>query len=131
MLDAFAVIDPLKIHYKIKLHLLTHAPVDAKRFGPLIGRMTEHFEKANAVFCACSIHSNRIAPSRDISLQFAGQESFRNCITGGLLVDEKQNLVQPSPRLFEFFQTHKIIRKGLGWVEQSAHRHGKEILQLD
>ncbi|KAI0082998.1 hypothetical protein BDY19DRAFT_901079, partial [Irpex rosettiformis] len=83
VLDTFAEIDPTKILQKIKLHLQVHARADILRFGPLVGVSTEGFESFNAVFRFCSIFSNHRAPSRDIALQFAEQESMKHRLTGG------------------------------------------------
>ncbi|KAJ3002188.1 hypothetical protein NUW54_g5983 [Trametes sanguinea] len=47
VLDLFAEIDPSKIVEKIKLHVLSHAPEDVARFGPLLGVITESFESFN------------------------------------------------------------------------------------
>ncbi|KAF6746603.1 hypothetical protein DFP72DRAFT_822991, partial [Ephemerocybe angulata] len=50
VLDAFAAIDPAKIPFKIKLHLLKHLPAHIRRFGPAVHFSTEVFECFNAIF---------------------------------------------------------------------------------
>ncbi len=83
VLNVFAELDPTKIIYKIKLHLLAHLRPDIKRHGPLIGVSMEAFECFNAIFCFCSILSNYLAPSQDIALQLADQEGLKHRLTGG------------------------------------------------
>jgi hypothetical protein len=119
VLDAFAAIDPLIVKSKIKLHLLVHASEDSQRFGPLVGRITEVFEKANAIFRTCSVLSNRQAPSIDIALQLAEQHSLQHLATGGLILSKDGDVFKPSQRLTQFFDQHKIIRANLGWTEHS------------
>ncbi|KAJ7693467.1 hypothetical protein B0H14DRAFT_2269151, partial [Mycena olivaceomarginata] len=69
---------------KIKYHLLTHIEDDTLEFGPLVGVATEILECFNAVCRYCSILSNHLAPSRDISLQLGDQEGLKHRLTGGL-----------------------------------------------
>jgi hypothetical protein len=83
VLDAFDVIDPLRILAKIKLHLLAHIPDDVRRFGPLICIATEIYEAYNRVFRLCSLYSNCLAPSRDISWKFASMSRIKHFLSGG------------------------------------------------
>jgi len=82
VLDLFALIDPVKMTSKLKLHLLVHLKADILHFGPLIGVATETFERFNAIFRFCSIFSNHLTPSRDIAFQLASQEVLKYCLTG-------------------------------------------------
>ncbi|KAJ7931879.1 hypothetical protein B0H13DRAFT_1508910, partial [Mycena leptocephala] len=68
---------------KIKLHLLVHLPDDVRRFGPLIRGATDIYESYNGVFRLCSIFSNRLAPSRDISTKFASMDRVKHFLSGG------------------------------------------------
>ncbi len=101
VLDLFAEIDPMKMVEKIKLHLLVHIREDIVRFGPLIGVCSESFECFNAVFRHCSILSNHLAPSRDIALQLAEQETHKHQLTGGWWLStsssDSDKWVQASP----------------------------------
>jgi hypothetical protein len=44
---------------------------------------TEAFESFNAVIRAKSVHSNRLAPSRDIAIAFAHNNRVRHLLSGG------------------------------------------------
>ncbi|KAJ7056477.1 hypothetical protein C8F01DRAFT_1311424 [Mycena amicta] len=56
---------------KPKFHVILHLPMYIRRFGPAMLFTTEGFELYNAIIRACSVHSNRHAPSRDIAWQMA------------------------------------------------------------
>ncbi|EFI26599.1 hypothetical protein CC1G_15371 [Coprinopsis cinerea okayama7 len=68
---------------KPKFHLLLHLPAHIRRFGPAILFATEVFESFNAVIRAWSIHSNRLAPSRDIAMHAAHLARIRHFLSGG------------------------------------------------
>ncbi|KAJ3829433.1 hypothetical protein F5880DRAFT_396644 [Lentinula raphanica] len=72
---------------KPKFHILVHLPAHIRRFGPAMLFATEVFESYNAIIRAKSIHSNRLAPSRDIALAFAKQNRIRHMLSGGLFLD--------------------------------------------
>ncbi|KAL9939339.1 hypothetical protein V8E36_002152, partial [Tilletia maclaganii] len=63
---SFARVDPKALPRKPKMHLLTHAVDDLRRFGPLPTFSAERFESFNAVVRQASMFSNRKQPSRDI-----------------------------------------------------------------
>ncbi|KAJ7310801.1 hypothetical protein DFH08DRAFT_642821, partial [Mycena albidolilacea] len=52
-------------------------------FGPAIRFATEIYEAYNGVFRLCSIYSNRLAPSRDISQKFASMSWVKHILSGG------------------------------------------------
>jgi hypothetical protein len=114
----------MKIKSKIKLHLLRHGPRDIRRLGPLLGRMIETHEKANGVFRACSIYSNRLAPSRDIALQLAAQDCFKHLVTGGLFFDSEGEAIAASAKLSRYFGQQQIVQKSLGWTAPDTRPHG-------
>ncbi|VDC00587.1 unnamed protein product [Peniophora sp. CBMAI 1063] len=116
VIDAFCIIDPGKIIWKIKLHLITHSPDDARRFGPLVGLSTEVSECFNAVFRACSIYSNHHAPSRDIALQLAAQEGLKHRLIGGWwLAEDGETWVQSGSGIRGFFEKHPQLQLHMGW----------------
>ncbi|KAJ7719076.1 hypothetical protein B0H14DRAFT_3098629 [Mycena olivaceomarginata] len=111
LLDAFDVVDPLRILVKIKLHLLAHIPDDIRRFGPAIRFATEIYEAYNGVFRLCSIYSNHLAPSRDISLKFASMSRVKHYLSGGYWRSlTSLKWIQAGGAVAKVFQRH------LGWV---------------
>ncbi|KAJ7641154.1 hypothetical protein FB45DRAFT_1124604 [Roridomyces roridus] len=78
---------------KPKFHVILHLPNHIRRFGPAMLFATEGFESFNAIIRACSIHSNRHAPSRDIAAQMARGNRVRHLLSGGFF---RRN-VQPEP----------------------------------
>ncbi|KLO09372.1 hypothetical protein SCHPADRAFT_893177 [Schizopora paradoxa] len=118
VLDIFAVIEPSRMVTKAKMHILTHAPFDARRFGPLIGECTENYESYNGVFRQCSIFSNHRAPSRDIAKQLGCIEGSKQRFTGGFWKASDGEWVQAGPGLRECFTRDSIVQDGLGWVPE-------------
>ncbi|KAJ4465765.1 hypothetical protein C8J55DRAFT_405138, partial [Lentinula edodes] len=81
---------------KPKFHILVHLPDHIRRFGPAILFATEVFESYNAVIRAKSIHSNRLAPSRDIAWAFSKQNRIRHMLSGGLFLNREQVNLDPT-----------------------------------
>ncbi|KAJ3846380.1 hypothetical protein EV368DRAFT_52883, partial [Lentinula lateritia] len=86
---------------KPKFHILVHLPDHIRHFGPAILFETEVFESYNAVISAKSIHSNRLAPSRDIAWAFAKQNQIRHMLSGGQFLDGEQIDLNPSSKAVE------------------------------
>ncbi|KAG8727336.1 hypothetical protein FRC11_013468, partial [Ceratobasidium sp. 423] len=82
-LHSVAIIDPRTLIQKTKLHILTHAPLFTRQFGPLLGPDSERYESFNSVFRMCSVLSNRSAPSLDTATQMAKMDAVRHIATGG------------------------------------------------
>ena len=101
---------------KPKLHLLTHLPEDIRRYGPLVGEATETFECFNAVFRFCSILSNHQAPSRDIAIQLADQEGFKQRITGGWWSDSSGVWKRSGPGVRGSLERCTTLKSNLGWA---------------
>jgi hypothetical protein len=121
----FAEIDPTKILCKAKIHLLGHIPEDTRRFGPLVGMATELFESFNAVFRFCSVLSNHLAPSRDISQQTGRQESMKQQLSGGRLFNtSNQTWVSAGPQVCTLLKEQPILQSFLGWTDQACNTPG-------
>lgn len=130
VLDLFSRIEPSKIITKQKLHLLTHLPDDIKRFGPLVGEATETFECFNAVFRFCSVLSNHQAPSRDIAIQLADQEAFKQRATGGWWPDGSGGWKRSGLGVRSSLERYKMLKNNLGWADDDAAMPGSYPLIL-
>ncbi|KAJ7793439.1 hypothetical protein B0H14DRAFT_2533522 [Mycena olivaceomarginata] len=120
LLDAFDAVDPLRILVKIKLHLLAHIPDDIRRFGPAIRFATEIYEAYNGVFRLCSIYSNRLAPSRDISLKFASMSRVKHLLSGGYWTDlTSKKWIQAGEAVQKVLRTDPVFQRHLGWIPQT------------
>ncbi|KAJ7801161.1 hypothetical protein B0H14DRAFT_3783975 [Mycena olivaceomarginata] len=117
LLDAFDDVDPLRILVKLKLHLLVHIPDNIRRFGPLIRWATEIYESYNGVFRLCSIFSNRLAPSRDISTKFASMDRVKHFLSGGYWWDpESGRWTQSGRGVQQILLTEPVFQRHLGWT---------------
>ena len=119
------MIDPSKMTSKLKLHLLAHLKEDILRFGPLVGVATEVFECFNAIFRFCSILSNHLAPSRDIALQLAGQETLKHRLTGGWWPTADGEWERPGFSVRNFIQTHPTLQALVGWTSAEPLVNGR------
>jgi hypothetical protein len=117
LLDAFADLDPSKITNKIKLHILVHLEEDIRRHGPLIGSITEVFERFNAIFRYCSIFSNHLAPGRDISQKLARQEVLKHQLMGGWWQNSSGEWRCAATEIRNVLPSQSIIQNMLGWVD--------------
>ncbi len=126
VLDAFTALDPTKIISKIKLHLLTHTVEDITAFGPLIEVATEIFECFNAIFHFCSILSNHLSPSCDITLQLADQEALKHCLTDDwwLSSAEGGDWSHAGPGVRRYFKDHGVLQQLIGWSARKDLKPG-------
>ncbi|KAF8168642.1 hypothetical protein K438DRAFT_1616019, partial [Mycena galopus ATCC 62051] len=125
VLDAFDAVDPLRILVKIKLHLLAHIPDDVRRFGPLIRSATEIYEAYNGVFRLCSLYSNRLAPSRDISRKFASMGRVKHFLSGGYWWDALgKQWIQAGNGVQQILLKDPVFQRHLGWVSPSQAEPG-------
>ncbi|KAJ7357902.1 hypothetical protein DFH08DRAFT_801782 [Mycena albidolilacea] len=83
VLDRWAVVKPIHIAVKYKLHVLSHIPDAVWQFGPSVLFATKIFECWNAVFRLCSVLSNHQAPSLDIATMLVHMERFKHQVSGG------------------------------------------------
>jgi hypothetical protein len=125
VLDLFALIDPVKMTSKLKLHLLVHLKADILRFGPLVGVATETFECFNAIFRFCSIYSNHLAPSRDIAFQLASQEVLKHRLTGGWWPAADGEWKRPGPSVRNFIHDHPTLQALVGWTSNETPVNGR------
>ncbi|KAJ7687881.1 hypothetical protein B0H14DRAFT_3101310 [Mycena olivaceomarginata] len=125
VLNAFDAVDPCRILAKIKLHLLAHIPDDVRRFGPSIRFATEIYEAYNAVFRLCSIFSNRLAPSRDISQKFAAMARVKHFLSGGYWWDSStKQWIQAGNAVQQILLADPVFQRHLGWVSASTTEPG-------
>lgn len=117
VLDLFSRIEPSKMITKPKLHLLTHLTDDIRRYGPLVGEATETFECYHYIFRFCSVLSNHQAPSRDIALQLADQEGFKQRVTGGWWPDGSGDWKRSGPGVRGSLKKYPTLRNNLGWAD--------------
>lgn len=113
---------------KPKLHLLTHLPEDIRRYGPLVGEATETFECFNAIFRFCSVLSNHQAPSRDIAIQLADQEGFKQRITGGWWSDGLGVWKRSGPGVRGSLERCAPLKSNLGWAGDATLQPGLFLL---
>ncbi|KDQ10561.1 hypothetical protein BOTBODRAFT_57961 [Botryobasidium botryosum FD-172 SS1] len=148
VLDIWSLIDPGRILDKGKLHTLLHFIDDIRRFGPAIGPWkaliygppailfsTEGFECFNAIFRMCSVLSNRLAPSRNITLQFSHMDCFKHIISGGFWRGTNGHFIQAGDGMRAFMNSEKLVQRNLGYIDKkdlvpgtaklkSAKKHG-------
>ncbi|ESK89669.1 hypothetical protein Moror_8587 [Moniliophthora roreri MCA 2997] len=117
-LDIWSEINPNRILTKIKLHVLTHLPDDIRRFGPTILYSTEVFEGWNSIFCACSILSNHLAPSHDISCDLAQKERFKHIASGGWWSDLSE-YIRAGLQVIQMGSLPEVLCR-LGWANRSV-----------
>ncbi|KAJ7834766.1 hypothetical protein B0H14DRAFT_3087587 [Mycena olivaceomarginata] len=126
LLDAFDAVDPLRILVKIKLHFLAHIPDNIRRFGPAIRFATEIYEAYNGVFRLCSIYSNRLAPSRDISQKFASMSRVKHILSGGYWKHHtSKRWIQAGGAVQKVLHSDPVFQRHLGWVPQAQVDPGK------
>ncbi|KAF5384421.1 hypothetical protein D9615_003216 [Tricholomella constricta] len=84
---------------KPKFHIIRHLMPHVQRFGPAILFATEGFEAFNAVVRNHSVHSNRLAPSRDIGRSMARHNRVRHVLSGGFFIPRVQANSMDKPYL--------------------------------
>ncbi|KAJ3933723.1 MAG: hypothetical protein NXY57DRAFT_1060372, partial [Lentinula lateritia] len=107
---------------KPKFHILVHLPDHIRRFGPAMLFATEVFESYNAVIRAKSIHSNRLAPSRDIAWAFARQNQIRHMLSRGVFLDHTH--ISPDLDADKKFEDTTLLQKERITQVQQYFRNG-------
>ncbi|KAI0683585.1 hypothetical protein BC835DRAFT_1409372 [Cytidiella melzeri] len=107
VLDLFSILDPSKIIWKSKLHLLLHAPDDIRCFGPLVGLSTESYEHFN---------------------QLANQEGMKHRVTGGWWPEGNDNeditWVRAGAGVCDLIRGNSSIQCILGWNDSQPEHSG-------
>ncbi|KAG8922830.1 hypothetical protein FRC02_011569, partial [Tulasnella sp. 418] len=91
---------------KPKFHILLHLVDHIRDFGPAPLFATEAFESFNAIIRLKSVHSNRMAPSRDIARAFAQVNRLRHLISGGFFEIDVDHAFDVSHQERRIFKTH-------------------------
>ncbi|KAJ7165291.1 hypothetical protein C8R46DRAFT_1163680 [Mycena filopes] len=127
VLDNWAIVDPIRIIKKFKLHVLPHTPEHVRRFGPAPLFATEVFECWNAVFPLCSVLSNHQAPSLDIST-IMDMERFKHQVSGGWwTAGEGGDWIQGGTHVRNFPTRNKQLQRRLGWTDPDLLKPAGDI----
>jgi hypothetical protein len=128
LLHAISVFDPLTITVKAKLHILTHAPYYARRFGPLLGPDSERYESYNSKFRLMSVLSTRLAPSMDAAYAFARIDRLTHIVAGGWWYSpDHGQYVQAGQAIIEHMSSNTKSRELLGLEANSKVLPGKFV----
>ncbi|KAA1114601.1 hypothetical protein PGT21_014993 [Puccinia graminis f. sp. tritici] len=107
---------------KPKIHMLLHLPDSIRRFGPPSLVSTEKFESYNGVLRKASIHSNRMAPGRDLATSFDNYSSIRFLTSGGTIYDPKTSQSRGiGDDVTSIFSGNKIIQQSMGYNFNASH----------
>ena len=120
---------------KPKFHIIVHLPGSIRRFGPAPLFSTEKFESYNGVLRNASIHSNRLAPGRDIAIKFANYLALCFLASGGQIYNEETQTTSPaSPTILNLFHNNLSIQKSMGYnatiAESITHFPYKQVVPL-
>jgi hypothetical protein len=130
-LHAVSVFDPITITAKAKLHILTHAPYYARRFGPLLGPDSERYESYNSNFRLMSILSTRQAPSMDAAHAFARIDRLTHVAAGGWWYSpDHRQYIQAGQAIIDHMNNSSKSRELLGLEANSGAPPGKCSLML-
>ncbi|CAE6511279.1 unnamed protein product [Rhizoctonia solani] len=132
LLHAISIFDPWTITAKAKLHILTHAPYYARRFGPLLGLDSERYESYNSNFRLMSVLSTRLAPSLDAARAFARVDRFTHVVAGGWWYSKRAaQYIQAGPSILKHMRKNEKSQELLGMKKDrpSIPGRGKEFTQ--
>jgi hypothetical protein len=116
---------------KPKVHMLLHLVESIRRFGPASLFSTEKFESYNGVLRQASIHSNRLAPSRDLATTFDNFSSLKFLVSGGVIHDESNGSTSTaSKNVQDIFLGNPIIQRAMGYNLHTARPPSVEAFPL-
>jgi hypothetical protein len=128
--DIWGLIDPERLLFKTKFHVIAHLPDDIRRFGPSVLYSTQLYECWNGVFRLCSILSNHGSPSHDIGLTLADMDRFKHQVSGGAWQQPDGRWVTAGKSTVGLFMSDPTLRGRLGMVAQSTARAGESSPSL-
>lgn len=128
-MDVTAELSPTTLLRKNKFHVLTHLPDHIEMHGIALLFATERYESFNRVFRQCSVHSNRLSPSRDIALTFARFARIRHIVAGGEWLDPVKGTYTPSSHRVRAFCSNPSGSKSahLSILTASSNEHHKLV----
>ncbi|KAA1090877.1 hypothetical protein PGT21_016777 [Puccinia graminis f. sp. tritici] len=110
---------------KPKIHMLRHLPDAILRFGPASLTSTEKFESYNGVLRQASVHSNKLAPGRDIANAFEAYSTLKFVLSGGWIYDGSSGSWRTaSDNVTAFFRESKEVRQAMGFNDAVVHPLG-------
>jgi hypothetical protein len=109
---------------KPKFHMLVHLVESIRRFGPACLFATEKFESYNGVLRKASVHSNKLAPGRDLATSFDDFGSLRFVVSGGVVLDETTGDTRSiGPSVTSVFSDNPSVQKSMGYNHLGANPH--------
>ena len=76
------------------------------------------------------IFSNHLAPSRDIAVQLAGQETLKHRLTGGWWPTADGDWERPGLSIRNFIHTHPTLQALVGWTSAEPLVNGRSRILL-
>ncbi|KAA1111795.1 hypothetical protein PGT21_012556 [Puccinia graminis f. sp. tritici] len=108
---------------KPKIHMLRHLPDAILRFGPASLCSTEKFESYNGVLRKASVHSNKLAPGRDIALTFNSLACLKFWLSGRYLLDNLTGLLtRASSQVWQAFDENLNLQESLGYSATNTYQ---------
>ncbi|KAA1097528.1 hypothetical protein PGT21_010248 [Puccinia graminis f. sp. tritici] len=107
---------------KPKFHMLVHLVECIRRFGPASLFATEKFESYNGVLRKASVHSNKLAPGRDLATSFNDFGSLRFVVSGGIVLDNQTGGTRPiGTSVTSVFDDNPSVQKSMGYNHLACH----------
>ncbi|PLW16113.1 hypothetical protein PCASD_19404 [Puccinia coronata f. sp. avenae] len=102
-----------------------------RRFGPASLFATEKFESYNGVLRQASIHSNRLAPSRDLATTFDNFSSLKFLVSGGVIHHDGNNSTSTaSKNVQDIFLGNPVIQRAMGYNSHTARPPSVEAFPM-